>query len=75
MYYTGKENGRNNTVWKLEIKQIDSNFLVDLKMFNPKLKVGEMEKNTQAYELAASDTFVEESESVAKNRLLGSLFK
>lgn len=44
--YTGKENGRNNKIWKLESKQTDRKFLVGLKMFSPKLEVGKMEKNT-----------------------------
>lgn len=60
LYRTGKESGRNNKIWNLESKQTDRNFLVGLKMFNPKLEVRKMEKNFQAHILAASCAFVKE---------------
>ena len=36
--YTDKESGRRNKIWKLESKQTDRNFLIDLKVFNPDRK-------------------------------------
>lgn len=54
MNYTGTENGISNKIWKLESKQTDRNFLVELKAFKPTLAVGGWEQNPQAQELVAS---------------------
>lgn len=44
--YAGKENERSNKIWKLQSKQTDGNFLVDLKMFSSKLAVEKMEESS-----------------------------
>ena len=58
-------------------QQPDRNILVDLKIFNPKLAVGKMEKNLHAQELAASGILVEEGLRVVLKieGFLESLFK